>query len=278
MSSRCLVIPGSDRLRSQPKTPCRWDFESETRRKLNSRLRWSRAGELACVFIDVADGALQPAEHAAALEAIHHETCVLPMRLGMTVRDEAELGVMLKVHRDELLDTTRLARRHVRNGVADHAERSGAGTSPLVPAMCETARSRSSLCPVGLPGTAPRHYRQADAAADLDARPWSGSFERSRICAASGGGCLRRFRTWSGWRSSSSGSTLPPSAAMRKKDLRGGPLPLPRARSVATVQFRVTARPAFRAECRQGLPTGAWRRETTAPPRAAGACRRCAWR
>jgi hypothetical protein len=65
---------------------------------------WGVAGELACAFIDAPHQAVPPMLHATALEAIHRRICVLPVRFGVAVSDEAEIRSLLQIHRDELLD------------------------------------------------------------------------------------------------------------------------------------------------------------------------------
>ena len=67
-------------------------------------MRWSLAGELACAFIDAPHQAVPPMLHAAALDAIHRRICVLPVRFGVALRDEAEIHSLLQDRRHELLD------------------------------------------------------------------------------------------------------------------------------------------------------------------------------
>ena len=67
-------------------------------------VRWSRAGELACAFIDAPHKGFEPHQHAIALDAIHCRTCVLPVRFGLEVSDEAEIHALLQARRRELLD------------------------------------------------------------------------------------------------------------------------------------------------------------------------------
>ena len=70
-------------------------------------LRWSLAGELACAFIDAPHQAVPPMLHATALEAIHRRICVLPIRFGVALRNEAEVSALLQERRHELLDQLR---------------------------------------------------------------------------------------------------------------------------------------------------------------------------
>jgi hypothetical protein len=67
-------------------------------------MHWSLTGELACAFIDAPHQVVPPALHAAALEAIHRRICVLPVRFGLALRDEAEIGDLLQGRHRELLD------------------------------------------------------------------------------------------------------------------------------------------------------------------------------
>jgi len=67
-------------------------------------MRWSLAKELACAFIDAPHQAVPPMLHAAALNAIHRRICVLPVRFGVALRDEAEIHSLLQDRRHELLD------------------------------------------------------------------------------------------------------------------------------------------------------------------------------
>ena len=68
-------------------------------------MRWSLGGELACAFIDAPHRAIPPMLHATALEAIHRRICVLPVRFGLALRDEAEIQSMLENRGGELLET-----------------------------------------------------------------------------------------------------------------------------------------------------------------------------
>jgi hypothetical protein len=70
-------------------------------------MRWSLSGELACAYIDAPHGAIQPMLHASALETIHRRICVLPVRYGLALRNEAEIGDLLENHRHALLESLR---------------------------------------------------------------------------------------------------------------------------------------------------------------------------
>jgi hypothetical protein len=67
-------------------------------------MRWSVAEDLACAYIDAPHHAVPPRLHAAALEAIHRRICVLPVRFGVALRDEAEIHSLLIDRRDELIE------------------------------------------------------------------------------------------------------------------------------------------------------------------------------
>ena len=67
-------------------------------------VRWSLAGELACAFIDAPHQAVPPMLHATVLDAIHRRICVLPVRFGLALRDEAEIHSLLQDRHHELLD------------------------------------------------------------------------------------------------------------------------------------------------------------------------------
>jgi hypothetical protein len=67
-------------------------------------VRWCLAGELACAFIDALHRAVPPMLHATVLDAIHRRICVLPVRFGVALRDEAEIQSLLNDRRHELSD------------------------------------------------------------------------------------------------------------------------------------------------------------------------------
>lgn len=67
-------------------------------------VRWSVEGELACAFIDAPHNSVQPMHHAAALDAIHHRICVLPMRYGVELRDESDIRSIIRGRDREILD------------------------------------------------------------------------------------------------------------------------------------------------------------------------------
>lgn len=67
-------------------------------------VRWSLSGELACAFIDAPHEAIPPMLHATVLDAIHRRICVLPVRFGLALHDEAEIHALLQDRHPELLD------------------------------------------------------------------------------------------------------------------------------------------------------------------------------
>ena len=109
-------------------------------------MRWSLAGELACAFIDAPHQAVPPMLHATALEAIHRRICVLPVRFGVALRDEAEIRALLQERRHELLD--HLSR-------LDWTCEMGLRITPPSPPETSGCRLiRAAIAP-GLPRTAP---------------------------------------------------------------------------------------------------------------------------
>jgi hypothetical protein len=72
-------------------------------------LRWVLADRLAGAVIDAPQVPPKPLQHAAVLEAIHRQICVLPMRFAAVPHDEAEIRFLLKTwHRDLLQRLDRL--------------------------------------------------------------------------------------------------------------------------------------------------------------------------
>ena len=67
-------------------------------------IRWGFSGELACAFIEAAHPILQPKLHAAALDVIHRRICVLPVRFGIELHDEAEIVALLQERSHDLLE------------------------------------------------------------------------------------------------------------------------------------------------------------------------------
>jgi len=122
-------------------------------------LRWRRAGDLACVFVDAPHDAFKPVQHAAALDAIHRRICVLPMRFGVEVRDEAEIGSLLQARRRKLLDDLdRL------DGACEMALRIALPSPERLP-TAPHSQAPSSLAYLQQRRSC---YRQADAAVELE--------------------------------------------------------------------------------------------------------------
>ena len=162
-------------------------------------MRWSLAGELACAFIDAPHQAVPPMLHATVLEAIHRRICVLPVRFGVALRDEAEIRALLRRRRHEMLDQLsrldrtcemglRIALAEVRPNTARFRRPPSAQPqSPLA-----YIEQRRSLLPTG-----GRRRR---------ARPLDGASSSSSDCRAAignGGSCPPPRRTRSGWHFSS---------------------------------------------------------------------------
>lgn len=72
-------------------------------------VRWVLADKLAGAVIDAPQAPPKPLQHAAALDAIHRQICVLPMRFAAVPRDEAGIRSLLETrHRDLLQRLDRL--------------------------------------------------------------------------------------------------------------------------------------------------------------------------
>lgn len=69
--------------------------------------RWVVEDELAGAVIDPRD--LRPTllQHAEALDTIHRQICVLPMRFGTVLRDEMEVRLLLRAQQQDLLEGLR---------------------------------------------------------------------------------------------------------------------------------------------------------------------------
>lgn len=72
-------------------------------------VRWVLADKLAGAVIDAPQVSPKPLQHAAALDAIHRQICVLPMRFAAVPCDQAEIRSLLETwHRDLLQQLDRL--------------------------------------------------------------------------------------------------------------------------------------------------------------------------
>jgi hypothetical protein len=65
---------------------------------------WSLSGNLACVYIDGPHQAVPPMLHAAVVDAIHRRICIVPVRYGLTLHDEAEIHTLLQSRQEELIE------------------------------------------------------------------------------------------------------------------------------------------------------------------------------
>ncbi len=122
---------------------------------------WRGSGELTCAVAEASREAPTPIRHAAALEAIHRRMCVLPMRFGTVLGDEAELDSLLQGRSREFLE-----RLDQLEGASEMALRItlpqplGVFAGPAVaspPSLAYLERRRS-------------HYRRVDAAEGLAGR------------------------------------------------------------------------------------------------------------
>ena len=136
-------------------------------------MRWSLAGELACAFIDAPHQAVPPMLHAAALDAIHRRICVLPVRFGVALRDEAEIHSLLQDRRHELLDhLSRLdwtCEMGLRIAPPTTADQRAAAPWRCPPPRTQAASSKPQS-PLAYMEERRSHYQRADE--DADARPF----------------------------------------------------------------------------------------------------------
>jgi len=110
-------------------------------------VRWVLADKLAGAVIDAPHVRPRPLEHAAALDAIHRQICVLPMRFGTVLRDEADIRSLLETwHRDLLQRLDRL------DGTCEMGLR-------IALPKCQTAQANPS--PRTSPPTSYLHERRA---------------------------------------------------------------------------------------------------------------------
>jgi len=141
-------------------------------------MRWSVAGELACAFIDAPHRAIQPMLHAAALDAIHRRICVLPLRFGVALHDEAEIRTLLEDRGEELLD--HLSRL---DSTCEMALRLAPSSPPETP----VAVSSKPQSPLAYINGRRSHYQQADETAEQDSLMVQQIVERLH-------GCYRQWR------------------------------------------------------------------------------------
>ena len=116
-------------------------------------MRWSLAGELACAFIDAPYQSIQPALHAAALDAIHRRICVLPVRFGVALHDEAEICSLLQDRHHEWLD--HLSR-------LDRTCEMGLRIVPPSPSTTQVAASAKPQSPLAYSEQRRSHYHRVD--------------------------------------------------------------------------------------------------------------------
>ena len=66
-------------------------------------VRWVLVDRLAAALVDASQGPPEPLQYVAALDAIHRRMCVLPMRFGTVLRDEAEIHPLMEGAQRHLL-------------------------------------------------------------------------------------------------------------------------------------------------------------------------------
>ena len=143
-----------------------------------TELRWSRAAELACVFIDAPHQAVPPMLHAAVLDAIHRRICVLPVRFGVALREEVDIHFLLQDRRQELLD-------HL--GRLDSTCEMGLRIALPGPSEPQAAVSSGSQSPLAYIEGRRSYYQRADENAECDRLIVQQSVERLH-------GCYRQWR------------------------------------------------------------------------------------
>lgn len=141
-------------------------------------MRWSVAGDLACAFIDAPNDAIPPTLHAAAIDVIHRRICVLPVRFGVVLRDEAEIRAMLQDRRDELLDhltrldwTCEMGLRIApedRRGKAEGGRRKGNNEPVSTDKAAGSPFRFSSQSPLAYLEQRRTHYQRADENVERD--------------------------------------------------------------------------------------------------------------
>jgi hypothetical protein len=122
-------------------------------------MRWSLAGELACAFIDAPHQPVPPMLHATALDAIHRRICVLPVRFGLALHDEAEICSMLDNRSGELLE-------HL-----DRLDRTceiGLRIAPTAPPETHVPARPKPRSPLAYIEARRSHYRRTDDSAERD--------------------------------------------------------------------------------------------------------------
>jgi hypothetical protein len=100
---------------------------------------------LACAYIDAPHQAIPPMLHATTLDAIHRRICVLPVRFGVVLRDEAEIHSLLHDRRHELLDhLSRLDWTCEMGVILEGGERKAEGGKEGFEAMGQGTRDQAS--------------------------------------------------------------------------------------------------------------------------------------
>jgi hypothetical protein len=139
---------------------------------------WSLAGDLACAYIDAPHQAVPPMLHAAVLDAIHRRICIVPLRFGVALHDEAEIRALLQNRREELVEhLDRL------DSTCEMALR----IAPLRPSRTQVAVSAGPQSPLAYLDERRLHYQGADEIAERDRLIVERIVERLQ-------GCYRQWR------------------------------------------------------------------------------------
>jgi len=141
-------------------------------------VRWSLAGELACAFIDAPHQAVPPMLHATTLDAIHRRICVLPVRFGLALHDEAEIHSLLQDRHHELLD--HLSR-------LDRTCEMGLRIAPPSPSEAQVAASSKPQSPLAYIEERRSYYQRVDEGEVRDCSIVQQFVERLH-------GCYRQWR------------------------------------------------------------------------------------
>ena len=172
-------------------------------------VRWSLTGELACAFIDAPHQAVPPMLHATVLDAIHRRICVLPVRFGLALHDEAEIHSLLKSGTTNCSTISAALIGLARWGCRLHRHFDQACQAGKPGANCMTAGHRLQSA---IPHPPWPIWNSAGRTINVQTKTWS---KTARLCSNSwngctaaignGGSCRPPRRIESGWRSSSNG-------------------------------------------------------------------------
>jgi len=136
-------------------------------------VRWSLTEELACAFIDAPHQAVAPMLHATVLDAIHRRICVLPVRFGVALHNEAEIQTLLQDRHLELLDQLNRLDRTCEMGV-QIAPPTTADEPPASAAVrCQPSRTHGAIpskpqSPLAYLEERRSHYHRTDENVERD--------------------------------------------------------------------------------------------------------------